>query len=297
MYPVYKKCMMNWHETIEFIRGQSEHQDLVRDAYFDPVLENNVQRFGMSSEFQETHNLIRKYAPQARTILDIGAGNGISSINFALQGYTVTAIEPDTSDTVGANAIRKLAGQYNLNNVTVYESYAEDLKLPDESFDIVYIRQAMHHAYDLNSFIKEGARVLKKNGILLTIRDHVVFNKNDKEFFLETHPLHKFYGGENAFHPNEYKEAFKNAGLTLIEEIKYFESVINYFPQTEESILTLKKDLYKRLKKSLHQKIGIFSKLPFAFALYKIKNGFTKNSDEYFEKMVAGRMYSYVLRK
>ena len=123
---------MNWHETIEFIRGQSEYQDLVRDAYFDPVLENNIERFGKSPEFLETIQLIEENAPVARNLLDIGAGNGVSSINFALQGFKVTVVEPDSSDTVGANAIRKLINSYQLNNVTVHEKFAEEINFPDD---------------------------------------------------------------------------------------------------------------------------------------------------------------------
>ena len=288
---------MNWHETIEFIRGKSEYQELVRDAYFDPVLENNIERFGKSSEFLETLKLINENAAASKELLDIGAGNGVSSINFALQGYNVTVVEPDSSDTVGANAIRRLVKSYQLNNVVVHEKFAEEINFPDESFDIVYVRQAMHHAYNLNSFIKEAGRVLKKGGILMTIRDHVVFDKQDKEAFLQIHPLHKFYGGENAFSSKEYKQAFNNAGLNLIKEIKYFDSIINYFPQTESSIQSFKKEAYENLKKSLRQKLGIFSKLPFVFSLYKLKNGYKTGSDEYFEKTLPGRMYSYILRK
>jgi hypothetical protein len=119
----------------------------------------------------------------------------------------------------------------------------------------------------------------------------------DKKAFLEIHPLHKFYGGENAFLAEEYKHAFKNAGLSLIQEIKYFESIINYFPETDASIEVLKKTLSQNLKKSLSNKIGLLSKFPFVFSLYKMKNGFDKNSNDYFEKMLPGRMYSYILRK
>jgi ubiquinone/menaquinone biosynthesis C-methylase UbiE len=288
---------MKWHETIEYIRNKPEYGDLVREAYFDPVLKNNVARFGNGAEFHETLKLIKTYAPDAKTILDLGAGNGISTINFSLNGYEVTAIEPDPSDSVGSNAIRKLSAEYNLANIAVFECFAEDLDLPDESFDVVYARQAVHHAYDLGSFIKAAARILKKEGIMITVRDHVIFDEKDKNFFLEVHPLHKFYGGENAFTADEYKTAFRNAKLTLLKEIKYFDSPINFFPHTEESIGSLKKELYENLKKELKQKIGFLSGLPFVFSLYKWKNGFSKNSDSYFEKMVPGRMYTYIVRK
>ncbi len=111
----------------------------------------------------------------------------------------VTAVEPDPSLTVGAGAVRKLKEHYELKNLEDYENFAEDINFKSNYFDIVYIRQAMHHANNLNKFIKECVRVLKPNGLLLTIRDHVIYDEKDKNWFLEYHPLHKIYEGENAF--------------------------------------------------------------------------------------------------
>ena len=102
------KDKMNWHETIIYIRTKPEYKFLVEKAYFEEDLPLNVERFRNEEEFKETLILLKKYAPNAKNILDIGAGNGISSVAFALAGYNVTVVEPDASDTVGAEAIRKL---------------------------------------------------------------------------------------------------------------------------------------------------------------------------------------------
>jgi len=286
---------MNWHETIISIRENSEFKDLVRLAYFDENLKLNVERFGKSEEFKETLNIIKQHLPIAKSILDIGAGNGISSVCFALKGYNVTAVEPDSSNTVGANAIRQLKQVYNLDNLVVHEKYAEEIGFEANSFDIVYVRQAMHHAYELKKFISECARVLKPNGILLTVRDHVIFDAKDKEWFLASHPLHKFYGGENAFTPKEYKDAMLEAGLRIIKEIKYYESVINYFPLTKEDKEKQEKAVELNLRSSLKRRIGIIANLPIIFNLYKQKLGI---KDSFLnEKMVPGRMYSYISKK
>ncbi|PHQ58442.1 MAG: SAM-dependent methyltransferase, partial [Sulfurimonas sp.] len=101
-----------------------------------------------------------------------------------------------------------------MSNLEIFESFAEDIKFDSNSFDVVYVRQAMHHANDLNKFIGECGRVVKNGGLLLTIRDHVIFDAKDKEWFLESHPLHKFYGGENAYKPEEYESAMENASMT-----------------------------------------------------------------------------------
>jgi len=286
---------MTWEETIKSIREKPGFETIVKDSYYESDLKRNIESFGKSKEFKETVSLIKKYLPGAKTILDIGAGNGISSVNFALTGFAVSAVEPDASDTVGANAIRQLQSLYNLNNLFVYESIAEELSFDTNSFDVVYIRQAMHHAHDLEKFVYECARVLKPGGILLTVRDHVIFDQTDKELFLESHPLHKFYCGENAFTAKEYKTAMKNAGLKVVKEIKYYDSVINYFPSTYESIKQLERDMEIKLKTSLKNKLGSLSQLPFIYYLYKLKNHFAGSVLN--EKLVPGRMYSYIAKK
>ncbi|MFT6841272.1 MAG: ubiquinone/menaquinone biosynthesis C-methylase UbiE [Psychroserpens sp.] len=287
---------MTWEETIKFIRTQDEYKELVKKAYFEEDLALNVERFQNEEEFAETLKILKAYQPKAEHILDIGCGNGISSISFALQGYKVAAVEPDPSPTIGAGAIRKLKENYHLDNIEVYEAYAEDIHFNDESFDVVYVRQAMHHANDLDKFIAEAGRVLKKGGLLITVRDHVIFDLKDKAWFLEMHPLHKFYGGENAFTTEEYKNAMFKAGLKVEKELKYYDSVINYFPLTETDFKKRREVIIEDRKKSLDRKIGVFSNIGVLFNLYdKLLD--IRNGSAFDEKNNPGRMYSYIAIK
>jgi ubiquinone/menaquinone biosynthesis C-methylase UbiE len=287
---------MTWEETIKYIRTKPEYKHLVESAYFEEYLPLNVERFRAGDEYKETLALIKKYSNGGSKLLDVGSGNGISAVAFALSEYDVMAIEPDSSDTIGVGAIKKLKEHYRLNNLDVKEAFAEELNLASQSFDIVYARQCMHHAYDLKKFIAELSRTLKKGGILVTVRDHVVFGEKDKQWFLENHPLQKFYGGENAFSPEEYKQAMQMAGLDIKIELKYYDTLINYFPFSEKEIQELPTVMETRLKASLRKKIGKLSEIPFLFRLYKLKVGFTsgKLPDE---KSVPGRMYSYIAQK
>lgn len=285
---------MTWEETIQFIRTQPAFAELVEKAYFDENLSLNLERFKASEEYKETIRLMNHFAPGAKTLLDIGSGNGISAVAFAMDGYEVTASEPDKSETVGAGAIRKLKSKYALSNLEIFEDFAEDISFSPNSFDVVYVRQAMHHACELNKFIKNLAIVLKPGGLLLTIRDHVVYNEADKTLFLDEHPLQKFYGGENAFTALEYKNAFKHVGLIIKKELKFYDSVINYFPFTALQIEELKKEKENKLKAEFKNKLGILASVPGLFAMYKLKNKGALLPDE---KNVAGRMYSYILTK
>lgn len=222
---------MTWEEIIIDIRTKPEFSDLVKHAYFEENLQLNLSRFIKSSEFVETLKLLSGVSKVKNPkLLDIGAGNGISSVGFALNGYTVTALEPDKSDTIGAGAIRKLADANILEGLEVISSYAEEMPFNDNTFDIVYVRQAMHHSYHLQDFLQEISRVLKVGGILLTVRDHVINDDKGLQEFLVAHPLHKFYGGENAFTLAEYKEAIEESGLKIQKELGPLDSPINYFP-------------------------------------------------------------------
>jgi ubiquinone/menaquinone biosynthesis C-methylase UbiE len=271
---------MNWHETIEYIRKEPSFQELVRDAYLSGDLKLNVESFRNSDEFKETLKLLFSLnIDKNATLLDVGAGNGISTIAFALEGFKVSALEPDISDTVGAGAILKLKEIYCLNNINVVTSFGEEMPFPDNYFDIVYARQCMHHAFDLNKFTKSIYRVVKSHGLLLTVRDHVVSNEVDKQAFLKIHPLQKFYGGENAFTLDEYKNAISDAGFKIKKIFNTSSSVINYAPLN-----------IKMIKDLLIKKLGTWAvnSLFIKLAWWRIKFKLNKSP---------GRMYTFIAEK
>lgn len=280
------KGKLTWEETIQYIRTQPEFKYLVEKAYFEEDLPLNVERFRNENEYKETLKKIKKFAPYAKKILDIGSGNGISAISFALDGYEVTTVEPDPSGTIGAGAIRKLKEFYQLENITIHEAFAEEINFGNDEFDVVYARQCMHHAYDLEKFVGEMSRVLNKGGLFFTVRDHVIYDDKDKEWFLENHPLQKFYGGENAFTSEEYKNAIEKSGLTIQEELKFYDTEINYFPETKQDIENKKSAILKNLKYKRFLKY---------FPNYK--NRKVKNILDYSEKSIPGRMYTYIALK
>ncbi len=287
---------MNWEETIVEIRKNPEFSNLVRDAYFDENLAANVERYRTSSEFIEIINLIKQYNPSTKTIIDIGSGNGIAAVSFALAGYDVLAIEPDPSNTIGAGAIRELKATYNLHNLEVKEVFAENLVKEHKEFDIVFVRQALHHAYNLDQFVKSAADLLKRGGVFMGIREHVIFNEADKQIFLLSHPLHKFYGGENAFTLLQYQTAFGLAGLLPVKSFAHFESVINYAPFTKEAVEALKNKEINFYKNHLKTKIPWMGVHTFVWPLYK----WLKKIDERKmpdDRKIAGRLHSFIYKK
>ncbi|MFN8346798.1 MAG: class I SAM-dependent methyltransferase [Spirosomataceae bacterium] len=272
---------MTWEETIKYIQHHPSYTSLVRNTYIDSNLAANVERFRTGAEFKETHSLLNEYVqlPPIK-LLDIGAGNGIAGIAFALLGYEVTSVEPDESNTIGRGAIQTIAEEYQLNNLTIVNGFGEKLPFENETFDVVYIRQALHHAQDLPLFVKEASRVLKKQGIMLTLRDHVIKSEQDKKKFLARHPLHRYYGGENAFRLSEYQGAFAKAGLEVLKQLSPSSSVINYDPWSKT-----------QLKQYITAKMGAWAGsqpwlLSFAWYLSLIR-----------KEHIPGKLYSFVLRK
>jgi SAM-dependent methyltransferase len=287
---------VTWEETIQLIRNKPEYGELIKNAYLDENLVLNVERYISSEEYRETKRMITQYAPRAKTILDVGSGNGISSIAFALEGYSVTACEPDPSNTVGAGATRWLKDYYGIKELDVSQEYAEKISFPHGFFDVVFGRQVMHHAYDLDTFIQNLSAMIRPRGFLITIRDHVIYDKIDKEYFLNNHPLQKFYGGENAFTLKEYLSAMEKAGLRITRIIRHYDSVINYAPLTTDEFKKMKEDYEKLNQLELIKKIGFLGKIPFIMRIYTIK---VRIKGHYVvkEEDIPGRMYSFIAQK
>ena len=155
---------MTWEEAVEWLKSQPDQRYLVEAAYYDEPLTDAAERFAAGGEWQEVERILRPWMPGK--VLDLGAGNGISSYAFARSGCTVTALEPDHSFKVGAGAIRALAGETKAR-IEVVQGYAEELPFRDGTFDIAYGRQVLHHAEDLRALCREAARVLRPGGIFL----------------------------------------------------------------------------------------------------------------------------------
>ena len=229
-----------WEDAVSWLMSQPEQQEIVKACYYDTPLKSAADRYWQSSEWQA----IREFFPACQEkALDIGAGNGIASYALAKDGWQVEALEPDASNLVGVGAIRQLASECNLPINTVQE-FGEQLPFTDNCFDLVFARQVLHHAQDLSQLCREIYRVLKPGGVFIAVRDHVVATKADLPKFLDTHPLHQLYGGENAYLRSEYIEAIESANLIVKKVLDAFDSPINYSPHTQD---TLKQELSTRL--------------------------------------------------
>jgi SAM-dependent methyltransferase len=228
---VFLAGTMKWEDAVRWCMNEPSMKQLAADAYFDDPAAA-AQRFHASAEYAE----VRKLLPQTPgRALDLGAGNGILSYALARDGWQVTAVEPDPSALVGADAIRAIAASTGVP-IKVIEAFGEAIPLEDANFDVVVARQVLHHAHDLDAFCAEMARLVRKGGKVLTFRDHVVSGPEQLEAFFKGHPLHHLYGGENAFTRAQYRSALEGAGLRIEAEFGSFSSPINYAPHTRATL-------------------------------------------------------------
>ena len=219
---------MNWEGAVLWLRNQPDQTELVRACFYDDPLIDAAGRYYESTEWRAVRELLPRNAGRA---LDIGAGRGISSYALAREGWRVTALEPDPSAVVGAEAIRALGREAALD-IEVVQEWGERLPFAEASFDLVCCRQSLHHASDLRQLCREIGRVLRVGGTFVATREHVISRKADLPAFLLSHPLHRLYGGENAYLLNEYKEAIEAGGIRLTRVLNPLQSEVNLYPET-----------------------------------------------------------------
>ena len=234
-----------WEEAVSWLRNSPQHQELSKHCYFDDPHLDAAMRFWASDEWSEIRNLLPK---NKGAVLDIGAGRGISSFALAMDGWRVTALEPNQSPLVGAIAIRQLFASQKLS-ISIHSEEIEEANLPGNFYDVVYCRQMLHHAKDLNKACKQVNRVLRKGGYFLATREHVVNNMEDLQRFLDIHPLHSLYGGEYAYSLREYLGAIEGANLSLVKVFHPYSSIINTYPLQPELALRNKLQRTFRSKK------------------------------------------------
>ncbi|MCD8011421.1 MAG: class I SAM-dependent methyltransferase [Lachnospiraceae bacterium] len=96
-------------------------------------------------------------------ILEVGTGPGFFAILLAGLGYSVTAV--DLTPNMLAEA-KKNAGNL-ASSINFLQMNAEELRFPDESFDVLLSRNLTWNLPHPETACREWYRVLKRNGLLL----------------------------------------------------------------------------------------------------------------------------------
>ncbi len=100
-----------------------------------------------------------EYVKAGDSLLDLGIGTGLSSINFARIGLDITGLDgsPEMLDECRKKDFAKELKQYNIQDVP--------LPYPDNSFSHVLCCGVFHFFSDLSPIIRDSYRLLKTGGI------------------------------------------------------------------------------------------------------------------------------------
>ena len=219
-------AIASWEDAVRAFRRDPRNGSAILDNYFDLPVTQAARRYAASSEFHAIRRIIGGGRGRA---LDVGAGHGIASFALAAFGWDVIAVDPDASTEVGVGAIRSLPN-VGVKRIEGIVDSGERLPLRTHSVDLVFGRQVLHHLADLDQGLREARRVLRPGGRVLFVREHVVDDDAQLLEFLEGHPLHHAYGGENAHPLDRYLTAFRDAGLSIVRSWGPLDSMINFYP-------------------------------------------------------------------
>jgi 2-polyprenyl-3-methyl-5-hydroxy-6-metoxy-1,4-benzoquinol methylase len=225
-----KNFKYTWEEAVLWLL--ENHPEIAEACYYDDPIKSVAERFAESEEWACVREVLSSKLPCR--VLDVGAGRGISSYAFAKDGCEVYALEPNDSKLVGRGCISRLA-QESDQKINLVSDLSE-LVADAIEFDVIYCRASLHHIPDLDSFFKSITSLLRKGGIFFASREHIIQDSVHLEIFLNHHALHNLYGGEHALKVEEYTKNMEAYGLKLTKVYHHFDTPINYYPESKESI-------------------------------------------------------------
>lgn len=139
-------------------------------GYFDRVAATFGEQILPGRTWEGLSRALLRLAPRARYV-DLGIGDGLLTLMLAEVAESVTAVD------LSPEMLRQLevrASDRSLTNIETIEGEIEDLPLPDASFDVAILSQALHHADSPLKALCEARRVLAPGGqlILLDLAAH-----------------------------------------------------------------------------------------------------------------------------
>jgi ubiquinone/menaquinone biosynthesis C-methylase UbiE len=171
------------------------------DKYLNEYEEWFIEhRFVYESELEA----VRHFIPKNKKGIEIGIGTG----RFALPFGITEGVEPSAS-------MRKFAVQKGL---TVYEGTAEEIPLPNESYDFALMVTTICFIDDVQEALREVKRILKPDGSFII----GLVNKNSPlgKTYEKLKEQNKFYRYATFYSAEEVKELLEENGFTNIEIVQ-----------------------------------------------------------------------------
>ena len=152
------------------------------------------------------------------SVLEIGCNWGYGANLFSDTAHSVTAFD------ISADAINHARKQFKNSNLTFFVHDANDpFPLKDASYDVVFANEVIEHIHNYTGCIREAARVLKPNGLLLMKTPNAKFDRYG-------HKLNKWH--LKVFTPTEYRLLLS----TYFDEVEVYgyDEVFSYETNKED---------------------------------------------------------------
>ena len=171
------------------------------DKYLNEYEEWFIEhRFVYESELEA----VRHFIPKNKKGIEIGIGTG----RFALPFGITEGVEPSAS-------MRKFAVQKGL---TVYEGTAEEIPLPNESYDFALMATTICFVDDIGKAFKEVKRILKPGGsFIIGLVDK---KSNLGKVYEKMKEKNKFYRIATFYSVDKVKDYLSSNGFKDIEIIQ-----------------------------------------------------------------------------
>ena len=171
--------------------------------------------------------ILAKAAPLEEDILEIGSGNGYTTLCLAKAGYKFISVDKDKESL--KIAALNLAYEDMLKKAKLYAMDGKSLSFANSSFKTIVAIGLFHHITGVNKMLSEIDRVLRPDGKALLVD----FNKKGMEIIDSVHKEEGNVHEDSGVNKNYVYSYFHGLGY----EIKSFEDRCHWFLIAEKKIL------------------------------------------------------------
>jgi len=140
--------------------------------------------------------VVRSLAPvTGECVVDLGAGMGAATVEAAMRGATVVAVDP-MPYMLRTLALRRRWHRHRAS-IRVAAGAAESIPLADGSVDALWTVNTIHHWTDREGASRELARVMRPGGRVLLV---------DEDFDDPSHPWHERFRARRARHSHGFED-------------------------------------------------------------------------------------------
>lgn len=156
------------------------------------------------------------------TVLDVGCGNGYWTKILADKYKKIIAI--DNSKKLLEIARNKRSSK---NIKYKFEELEDEIKLPDNAFDLIFSNMVAHYIKNIDTFAKEMYKLIKKDGTMLVSITHPLFESKRDELLksiskrtpYQTTTLNGLAKVMIYYEPlDKFKKHFTDIGFSLVLE-------------------------------------------------------------------------------